>query len=121
MDWTYNYMYCYIDYPPLKLKRKMHYGHERGSSDHLPLMEIASETNYTKKKPIFKTKMKKKMKKSTAIATSTTPPMENMKPKPGTSKPSGAGVGRGGPKQSPTDGGSLKPRGGKGKTPKKGK
>lgn len=43
------------------------------------------------------------------------PPVENMKPKPGTAKPSGAGVGKGGPKTSPTDGGSLKVKGGKGK------
>lgn len=44
----------------------------------------------------------------------------NMKPKSGTAKPSGAGVGKGGPKTSPTDGKSLKPSGAKGGKMKKG-
>jgi hypothetical protein len=42
---------------------------------------------------------------------------------PGTSKPSGAGVGKGGPKQSPTGGNTTKGKGGmkKGGSVKKGK
>lgn len=45
---------------------------------------------------------------------------ENMKTAKGTAKPSGNGVGKGGAKTSPTDGGSLKPKGGGGKSMKKG-
>jgi len=55
------------------------------------------------------------MKKTTCELSDNTPAVESMKTKPGTAKPSGAGVGKGGPKTSPTDGGSLKPKGGKGK------
>lgn len=54
-------------------------------------------------------------KKTNVTSTVAIPPAVDMKPKPGNAKPSGAGVGKGGPKTSPTDGGSLKPKGGKGK------
>lgn len=64
MDWTYNYMWCYVQQGDFK----------NGL--------IFNNNKQTK-----------------------------MKTKPGTSKPSGAGVGKGGPKTSPTDGGSLKPGG----------
>lgn len=47
------------------------------------------------------------------------PVNESMKTKPGTAKPSGAGVGKGGPATSPTDGGSLKVKKGGKKAGKK--
>lgn len=83
----------------------------RGSSDHLPLSEKNSETLNTNNS-LTKTKTSK-MKKTTNVATQAIPPVTDMKPKPGTAKPSGRGVGKGGKATSPTDGGSLKPRGGK--------
>ena len=87
MDWTFSHMWCYFDRPPLKSKR-------------------ASE------KPIVNNSKTRKM--SNKTSQTTTPPIEDMKPKPGTAKPSGAGVGKGGPAQSPTAP-KLKPKTGKGK------
>lgn len=52
------------------------------------------------------------MSKTNVTLTTSTPPVENMKTKGGTAKPSGK-IGKGGAAASPTTGGSLKP--GKGK------
>lgn len=69
-------------------------------------------------------KMKNKTSKqslNTPVAETNTPAITDMKPKPGNAPASGVGVGRGGPKTSPTDGRSLKPSGGKGNMKKGGK
>lgn len=62
--------------------------------------------------PIINKQKTRKMKKSTvAPSCEVTTEVTNMKPKPGTAKPSGK-IGKGGEKSSPTDGGSLKVKGG---------
>lgn len=87
-------------------------------------LKTKSETLYTKYS-LNHNKKRQKMsnKKNTevvAVATEADTNVTNMKPKAGTAKPSGAGVGKGGPKTSPTDGGSLKVKGGKKGNYKKG-
>lgn len=111
LDWTYNYM----DYPvpEKKLKKDMR-PHDRSlfEREH----NLNSEIPYTNH---LITKQKKNKMKNQPVST-TDSNVTNMKPKSGTAKPSGAGVGKGGPKTSPTDGRSLKPSGAKGGKMKKG-
>lgn len=122
MDWTYNYMHCYRDYPPLKSNKMRDEDDPFSFAVHLranyeefnsPLSQIRASED-----PIInKTKNRKMKNKTTTVVAATCeiakPVVENMKPKKGTAKPSGAGVGKGGPATSPTDGGSLKVKGGK--------
>lgn len=133
MDWTYNYMHCYIDYPPLKVSKMLK---ESDLDRYLekfynkPIDRILKEDApdiikrlrrpSTIEKPIINKTKNKKMKKSTVAPSCevTTPAVENMKPKAGNAPPSGK-IGKGGPAKSPVDGKSLKVKGGK--SPKKGK
>lgn len=89
MDWTFAYMWCYFDRPPLK-ENKM---------GNLFDPNLRDEDDYIEKNRASENLNINNLKN------------RKMKTKPGTAKPSGAGVGKGGPKTSPTDGRSLKPSG----------